>query len=248
MDPLRPHIAEALDLGPQAPPLCLSLDNAATLSDDGYHVLENGYTVFDDGAIHIATLTQLPRATPEMVDWWIWWHATDTPRYKLWYPRAHLYAEWAGSTVDPQSSYRERYIGGTSFVDEYVGNAVGELAIQFVEPKEFGFDDDDLDPDRATAICARVGLSRAPIDWGYLVHHVRRVDGGCELRSRFWMGGRYVAARGAATLDGELAPVADAARGLGEAQAKAMVVHCSREMNHLARFLPDIFEDFQRNQ
>ncbi|QIY73554.1 hypothetical protein HEP84_34835 [Streptomyces sp. RLB1-33] len=31
------------------------------------------------------------------------------------------------------------------------------------------------------------------------VHYVRRVKGGAETRSRFWMGGKYVAPRAAAS-------------------------------------------------
>jgi hypothetical protein len=248
MASLPDHVTQAIDLGPQAPPLCLSLDNAATLSDGGYQELENGYSLSDDGSMHIATLTRMPRVVPAMLDWWFWWHATETQRYKLWYPRAHLYAEWSGAAVDQDAPYRQRYVCGISFVDEYVGSTLGELAIRFAHPGGFGFADDRLNPDEATAICARVGFSGVPLDWGYFVHYVRRVNGGAEMRSRFWMGGKYVAARGGDSLTGELQTVAEGVRHLGEGQARAMVVHCSQEMNHLAAFLPDIFDEFNRNK
>ncbi|MFE2484183.1 DAPG hydrolase family protein [Streptomyces mirabilis] len=248
MAPMPEHIKEAIGLGPQPPPLCLSPDDAATLSDAGYGEFENGYSLFSDGSAHIATLTRMPRVSPAMVDWWFWWHAMETERYKLWYPRAHLYAEWSGGTVDRSAPYRDRYIGGTSFVDEYVGSSLGELAIQFVHPDKLGFSDNSVDPDEATAICATVGLSRVPLDWGHLVHHVRRVKGGAEMRSRFWMGGKYVAPRAGATLTDELETVAEGLRRLGDGHARAMVVHCSQEMNHLAAFLPDIFDEFQRSE
>ncbi|MGW2703213.1 DAPG hydrolase family protein [Streptomyces sp. NPDC001340] len=248
MAPLPEHIKEAIDLGPQAPPLCLDLDNAGTLSEAGYQELENGYSLFDDGSMHIATLTHLPRVSPDMVDWWFWWHATETERYKLWYPRAHLYAEWSGGTTDQSAPYRERYVGGTSFVDEYVGNVLGRLAIRFVLPSILGFSDDVLDPGKATVICGRVGFSDVPLDWGHLVHYVRRVNSGAEMRSRFWMGGKHVAPRGGASLTGELEKVAEGVRHLGDGQARAMVVHCSQEMNHLAGFLPDIFDEFRRRE
>lgn len=150
--------------------------------------------------------------------------------------------------MDRSAPYRDRYIGGTSFVDEYVGSSLGELAIQFVHPDKLGFSDNSVDPDEATAICATVGLSRVPLDWGHLVHHVRRVKGGAEMRSRFWMGGKYVAPRAGATLTDELETVAEGLRRLGDGHARAMVVHCSQEMNHLAAFLPDIFDEFQRSE
>ncbi|MFD4729284.1 DAPG hydrolase family protein [Streptomyces sp. NPDC058423] len=234
-----------MDLGPQPPPLCLGLDDAGTLNEGGYQDLEDGYSLFGDGSMHIATSTRMPGVSPDMVDWWFWWHATETQRYKLWYPRAHLYAEWPGAG-EGNAPYRERYIGGTSFVDEYVGNVPGRLAIRFVRPGDLGFSEDGLDPQEATAVCARVGFSDAPLDWGHLVHYVRRVNGGAEMRSRFWMGGSHVAPRGGAPLTGDLEKVAEGVRNLGDAQARAMVVHCSQEMNHLTVFLPDIFDEFKR--
>ena len=103
MAPLPGHIREAIDLGPQATPLSLGLEDAATLTDAGYHDLESGYATFDDGSIHIATLTSMPRVTPAMWDWWFWWHGTSTERYKLWYPRAHVYAEWSGADTAPDA-------------------------------------------------------------------------------------------------------------------------------------------------
>ncbi|MFD8546078.1 DAPG hydrolase family protein [Streptomyces sp. NPDC059649] len=247
MAPLPEHIKEAIGLGPQAPPLCLRLDDVGTLDEAGYQELENGYSLFDDGSMHVATLTYMPGVSPEMVDWWFWWHATETQRYKLWYPRAHLYAERPGGAGEQSAPYRERYVDGTSFVDEYVGNVPGRLAIRFVRPSRLGFDEDGLDPLKATAVCARVGFSDVPLDWGHLVHYVRRVDGGAEMRSRFWMGGGHVAARGGASPTGELEKVAEGVRNLGDAQARAMVVHCAQEMNHLAVFLPDLFDEFPRS-
>jgi hypothetical protein len=143
---------------------------------------------------------------------------------------------------------RDRYIGGTSFVDEYVGSMLGELAIRFAHPSTLGFSDDRLDPDEATAICGTVGFSGIPLDWGYLIHHVRRVNGGAEMRSRFWMGGGHVAPRAGADLSGELETAAQGVRRLAESQARAMVVHCAQEMNHLAAFLPDLFGEFKRRE
>ncbi|WP_198152978.1 hypothetical protein [Pseudofrankia sp. DC12] len=248
MTSLPDDVGAALGLGPQASPLCLSLDNVGTLSDAGYQELENGYSLADDGSMHIATLTRMPGATPAMLDWWFWWHSNETQRYKLWHPRAHLYAESTGGGADEEESYRARYVGSTSFVDEYVGSTLGELAIHFAEPAAFGFSHDRLDPDEATAVCARVGFSRLPLDWGYFVHHVRLVNGGAEMRSRFWMGGQNVAARGQAPPSGEFRTAAAGVTRLGDVQARAMAVHCSQEMSHLATFLPDIFDEFGRRR
>ena len=248
MAPLPDAVREAIGLGPQAVPLGLRLDEAAALAGPGYHELENGYSLHDDGSMHVAVLTPMPGVAPAMWDWWFWWHATETERYKLWYPRAHVYAEWSPGTASQDGPYRDRYVGGTSFVDEYVGSMLGELAIRFVPPAQLGFDTGKPGPDEATVICGTVGFSGIPLDWGHLLHYVRRVDGGSEMRSRFWMGGGHVTARGGADLAGDLAAAADAVRHLGEAQARAMVVHCSQEMNHPAAFLPGIHREYEQRQ
>ena len=165
----------------------------------------------------------------------------DSRRYKLWNPDAHLYAGWEDGITD-----REGYVGRTSFVDEYVGSTKLCLAIHFVPPSTLGFDENKLsDPLQATVICGRVGLSEAPIDSGYLVHYVRKTKEGSEMRSRFWLGGKYIASR-----DGKKGTAAAAERNdaLMIWQAYSLLVHCAKEMNHLAAFLPDIYDEFRRNQ
>jgi hypothetical protein len=72
MAPLPEHIREAIDLGPQAPALCVGLGNAGALSEAGYQELENGYALFEDGSMHVAALTRMPGVSPAMWDWWFW--------------------------------------------------------------------------------------------------------------------------------------------------------------------------------
>ena len=93
---------------------------------------------------------------------------------------------------------RQRYVGRTSCVDEYIGSTLNRVAVQFRPPAELGFDERLLaDPERATAVCARVGFVDMPFDFGYLAHYVSRTSQGSQMRSRFWLGGGN-ARRGAA--------------------------------------------------
>ncbi|MGO9062819.1 MAG: DAPG hydrolase family protein [Candidatus Binataceae bacterium] len=250
MAPLPSHIKDVLLLGPQAWPLGLELADAASLTDSGYQELESGFCVNIDGAVHVAVLTHMPRISPLMWDWWFAWHGSETQRYKLWYPKAHLYSEWCPPEASGggSASDRDRYVGGTCFVDEYVGGMLGELSIQFLPPSQLGLDEHGLsDPERATAICARVGLSGFRLDWGYLIHYVRRVNGGAEMRSRFWMGGTNVGVRsGEGPLTEEAKKVVQGISHIGAEQARGLLVHCSQEMSHLAEFLPDIYQECKR--
>jgi hypothetical protein len=231
MAALPTHVVQALQHGPQAEPVLAAFDEAGTLLDAGYQQTENGYGVLRDGGLHVSVRTDMPGVAPQMWTWWFGWHGQDSRRYKLWHPRAHVSARWSDGRDDLA------YVGRTSLVEEYLGSAFARAAIQFVEPKVLGIDGfgDDV------AICARLGATDIPVDFGWLIHHVRPTPGGSEMRSRFWMGGRHVSLRSGKSLaDRALRPVV--ARQLPD--PRDLMVHCAQEMNHLAGFLPELYARF----
>ena len=119
--------------------------------------------------------------------------------------------------------------------DEYIGNDILKLAIQFKEPEMFGLARSKFAAAGVqTAICAHVGPAKAPINVGKLVHLIRATPDGCEMRSRFWLGPTV----GPAWVRRLLSP-----KNLG----RDMVVHCALEMNHLARFLPELHAQYHPN-
>jgi DAPG hydrolase PhiG domain len=239
MAPLAPHAIEALATGPVAGPVMLALEDAGRLLEPGHDDLENGFCLTHRGALHVAIRTEMPDVTPAMVDWWFGWHSDEPQRYKLWHPRAHVHAAWATPGVGAATG-RARYVGRVSHVDEYLGSTLGRFAIHFVPPGQLGISGPSIaDPGGDTAVCARVGFADYPVDAGYLVHHVRRVAGGSEMRSRFWLGAPYAAGRGGG-LAGVAVRLAKGLRRPGEADGRALLAHCSQEMTHLASFLPRI--------
>ena len=201
--------------------------------------IQNGYTLTANGAMHVNLVTEMPDVTPAMIDWWFGWHSDSPERYKMWHPRAHVHAEW--QTRPPAGSTRRaRYVGSTSLVDEYLGSGLIRAAIQFRAPAELGLIDAGVEGGvDATAVCARVGVLDVPVDIGYLAHHVERVPGGSVMRSRFWIGQPYAAARTSALR--AVMPIARTLLTPTERDARNMLVHCSQEMTHLARFLPALF-------
>jgi hypothetical protein len=240
--PLPDHIRHALDRGPLPEPLLPTLAAAPRHLFGDASAIENGFTLTADGGLVVAARTDLPGVTPAMIDWWFGWHSDSPERYKLWHPLAHVHAAWL-SPPPPESQGRARYVGATSIVDEYIGSALLRASIRFLPPARLGFTDPSLDdPEQATIVCARTGLGDAPVDVGYLVHHVRRTTGGSEMRSRFWIGGPHVAGR-------DSVPGTLMARAAGlfmrptEADARALMVHCAEEMQHLAQFLPALYAD-----
>lgn len=234
--PLAPHVVEAVNVGPLPAPLLTGLDEVGAMVTADDEPTENGYAIDRDGSLRVAVRIEMPDITPGMWDWWFGWHGDDTRKYKLWHPRAHLFAQWAddGPARGPRS-----YVGRTSFVDEYLGSTLARAAIRFVPPAELGVDEAALEAAGATMICARVGLSGQPADAGWLAHHVRPSDGGAEMRSRFWIGGRHAAPRSdKAALVKALTPVVSRAARLSPQDAVNLLVHCAQEMGHLAAFLP----------
>lgn len=249
MAALPTHVVRALEHGPQGGMALVSFPDAATVADEGYQQTENGYGLLDDGSYHVAVRTDMPGVTPAMWSWWFGWHGSDTRRYKLWHPRAHLSAAWKdegkpgcqdGEDYEPRGA--ERYIGRWSLISEYIGSTMLNGAIQFLAPPELGCPPDEAD---AVAICARLGASDAPVDVGWFIHHVRSTPDGSEMRSRFWMGGPHIAVRGAPGVASRaVRPIAARVLGGPEANARNLLVHCAQEMNHLAGFLPELYAAF----
>ncbi len=242
--PLPEHVKEALLHGPVADALLPRREDAPRLLIAGEQELENGFGVHPDGSLHVAVRTAMPAVSPTMIDWWFGWHSAEPQRYKLWHPRAHVHAQWGDkedSALAAQKG-RPRYVGRVSFVDEYVGSAMTHAAIRFLRPAELGFDEQALaDSEQASVVCARIHFTGYPVDVGYLVHHVRRVPGGSEMRSRFWLGGPHAQVRAGGLLDEALSRIARRVRPPGLDLGRDLLVHCSQEMSHLASFLPRLY-------
>ncbi|MDX1913082.1 MAG: FAD-binding protein [Saprospiraceae bacterium] len=207
------------------------------LENEGYQSVETGYTLAKDGSIAIAVHTHMPGVTPAMWHWWFGWHGSQDRRYKLWHPGAHMSARWEDGRTD------SCYVGRNSIVREIIGNKPLDALIQFKSPLEFGFSSEAVNrPDKAVYICARLGHPEIPVDMGYLVHQVRAVAGGCEMRSRFWLGGKYVRLRRKGKLADLAAGVLQQFRLLPANFGADMLRHCAEEMRHLAGILPDLHQ------
>lgn len=237
---LADHVKEALLIGGQASELFPLVDRSAELSDPGYWPVETGYGLGLDGSVQVFVLTPMPGVTPSMWDWWFAWHGSQAQRYKLWHPRAHIHVAWADGRND-----LNHYVGRTSHVVEYVGHELLSLTIRFVPPSIMGLNEDRLKQQGEVAICARGGIAGTPMETGWLVHHLRPVEGGCEMRSRFWLGGQNVCARGMDNRWGRwLGGLAAHFNPLSPTQASELLVHCAQEMTHLAALLPDLYQTF----
>lgn len=192
-----------------------------------------------EGNVLIICNTDLPDVTPAMVDWWFGWHLPDSSRYALWHPTAHRRAR-VKEDRSHLSNDRARYLDNVSYVDEYVGDTLKRLSIHFVSPQGFGFT--DLDESNATAICAITSDRLLMAEGGSLCHLVLPTNNGCQMRSAFWLGNiRHHVAPLHLLLNAIYNSPFFRKRIITDQFCLDLLRHCSEEMNHLARFLPQLY-------
>lgn len=239
IQPVPDYVQSALDRQPLPMGLLPPFSQAKDLQNEGYWDVETGYSLESDGSAHVAVLTKMPHVTPEMWDWWFAWHGSKDNRYKLWHPQSHYSAQWEDGRDDIA------YIGRNSIISEMIGDELTQGSIQFKSPTEFGFSEQaTADISKAVYICARIGHPSFPVDFGYLVHQVRIIEGGAEMRSRFWLGGQYVHIRKQGALADLVSHFARTMQKLPKNFARDLVQHCSEEMTHLAAFLPQLYTQY----
>lgn len=246
MRPLQPHVAQAVLHGSEAGELGFLMDAADQLLEPGYLALENGFSRLRDGTVFVAVRTDMHRVTGAMFEWWMGWHYMEHQRYKLWHPRAHVANGTAAMRGDdPDLSDREKYMT-THLVTEYVGDRCEDITITFHDPATVFSDPTRFAESGTTVmICGRVGLQRAPVTIGHLIHQIRETEGGSEMRSRFWLGRPQLDPLGPGNpLNRILGSNALTTRLSGAHLGRDMLVHCGMEMHHLAGFLPALYGDY----
>lgn len=246
MSPLPEHVQHALAHGVEAAELGFPVSEAGRLLDPGYLPLENGYTRLANGQIFVAVLTKMPGVNSDMIDWWFGWHYMESQRYKLWHPRAHL-ENRAQKMIgdDPALEDRKKYLDNPNYVTEYIGSDLHEIVITF-SPASSYFDVARFkEGNIGTAVCGTVGFQKVPLNFGVLIHLIRETDQGCEMRSRFWLGGARLKVSPPESFVNKILGSKRVARRVAPMQmGRDMVVHCSMEMNHLAGFLPQLYGDY----
>lgn len=193
----------------------------------------------DNGCVLVTCTTDLQNVTPAMVDWWFGWHLPFSERYQLWHPLAHKVAKVKEDRQHIQND-RARYIGNVSYVDEFIGQRLMRLAISFYSPESFGLD--DVYKSGATAICAKTTDRILHSDGGSLIHFVVPTETGSEMRSAFWLG---EIATNWPIFNGLMKPILNTATVrkivVPDQMSIDLLQHCAEEMNHLARFLPNLY-------
>lgn len=234
--PVPDEVMDGLALGSVPEDAALPFSEINRLSQPGYLELENGYSLLEDGTAYVAVRTDFPGASGEMIYWWFWWHAMKDIRYKIWCPGAHyaIGVEDMDQLTDERLSDNQRFLRNPQYPVEDIGPGPMSLSIRFVPPKTFGFKPATFRKNGVAAvICGVVGFKAGQITLEHtnMCHVFRKKGDGLELRSRFWLGKRLNTPNLKKLI-------------ITEDLAMDMLLHCSQEFNHLAEFLPDIYNEF----
>jgi len=207
------------------------------LFDEGYLPAEFGFCQFEGGRAMIANHLKIPGVTVEMFDWWFGWHMLEPLRYKIWDKNNHIYCltQNPEKICDVDLPLRERYWDTKCEIIEthLPGEEPGNVVIHFRNPADIGFSTEKLKDFNGTIVCS--GDEFAPV---IMVHFVRPIDGGVELRSRFWYG--YCVVNGK-PVEKQLPPGVS----FGEERLKKSLMHNINEFSNLAILLPEIYAEYK---
>lgn len=254
---------DAINAGPCDPTLALPIEKRSNMLDPGYQAVETGFCKMPDGSGFAATRVFMPGMTPEMWDWWLNWHCLSDIRCGLWIPNAHTGAYCGDPSRHLDSSglsMATRNWGQLHFPKEGLMSLEESdyFMIKFYSPEDFGIDRLRLMVSPVKSWCGGsvIGFgSAAKSLWGHyaeelqdkdpnaeipfnvLFHTVRVVEGGCEMRHRYWLGKEL--------RDGK-AYNAPFPEGMDmEMMAWTMCRHSLLEYSNLATILPSLYKEME---
>jgi hypothetical protein len=198
--PPNPKLMEILSKGPMDPAKALPYERINDLLDPGYHEVETGYCILENGAGYVAVNNVFPGCTLEMMQWWFAWHAAGPGlRYAIWFPPGHVTIavsdQGYAKLHDPNIPLAEKSQNIDHFVREDVGGGVEDIIISFLDPQQIGFDMSRFQAPAVAAVFGGYGVSESTERPGMkspaiMVHFCREIEGGLEFRTRFWLGYR----------------------------------------------------------
>ncbi len=229
--PTKQRYADAVE--PVDPAIAFGAEDMNLLFEDGYLPFEFGWCILPNGCGVLANLTQMPGVTPEMFDWWFAWHGVAPLRYKIWDHDDHYYCQTRNldKALNDKLSMKERYWDTVHDVKEDCNLGPEDIIINFRKPTDIGFDEEKWKNFKGTIVCA--GNEESPC---IMVHFLRPVEGGCELRTRFWFGYSVIGGKPVKILpDGVSFP---------DIPLKGLLRHNIKEFTNLAAILPEVYAEY----
>lgn len=245
MEPAHDVMYDIVRKGQIEPSLALKFQDRNELFDAGYLDTEVGYCVMEDGTGFIANLTIMPGVTAEMFEWWFAWHVLDDLRYKIWNVEDHYKVETKHEEQikNDNLSYKERLWNATYEITENIGMGQEKININFKNPDDLGFQVRKIGTEDCSTIVCGIGHTNGEGSNGsiptVMTHFLRDIEGGVELRTRFWIGWTVE--------DGKEVKKLSEGISIPEAVPRNLLLHNIKEYAHLAEILPQIFEEEKDN-
>lgn len=225
------ELLEKIAAGPIKSAEAITIENKDDLLKPGYLQTEVGYCVMDDGTAFVSNITKMPEVTKEMFEWWFAWHGLEPLRYKIWDRDDHFGIETTNRErlLDENIPMNERIWRITHTVIEDTGAGPQPLNINFKSPEEMGFDMEVFRKSKVLSIVCANG------DTAVMVHSIREIPDGIELRSRFWLGYNIVDKKPVKLIpDGVKIP---------QEVPEGLIRHNVKEFSNLAKILPSLYEE-----
>jgi hypothetical protein len=207
---------------------------------------EFGWWILEDGTAVIANQTFFPNVTGEMFDWWFAWHPIDRLRYACWDSEDHydVYVDDPARMKDMSLTMQERHWDSVHNIWEDIGTGdVDLLRIHFKKPSDLGYDMSKIGTEACNALCCAnvkvLGSGDMPDVPVVMTHFLRPVEGGSELRSRFWFGWQII--------DGEPVKCIPDGVTVPAIGPVSLLNHNVKEFSNLAKILPDIYAEEKDN-
>lgn len=245
MEPAHDVFYDMVNKGQIDPALALKFEDRNDLFDSGYLDTEIGYCVMEDGTGFLANLTIMPGVTAEMFEWWFAWHGLDDLRYKIWNVEDHYKVETKQKEhiKNENLTYKERLWNTTYEITENIGLGKEKISINFKNPSDLGFEASKIGTEECSTIVCGVGyVNEQALNCSIptvMTHFLREIEGGVELRTRFWIGWTVEDGKAIKKLPDEIT--------IPEAVPMNLLLHNIKEYAHLAQILPQIFEEEKEN-
>lgn len=208
-----------------------------------------GYSMLNNGTLYSASHTKFPNCTTDMFEWWFWWHSVESERYALWYPYCHVSIEAKNKQVltTPNLSHKERYLGNTHIITEYLNDAKNDIEIEFIPAEEMGFTKETLANANITAsACGYVYAQKPKARVCQMIHLFKETEEGGELISRYYLGENMAGILGNTEIKFPkiIKQKLLTSNGSNLQMAYEQVMHDQIEFTHLASILPDLYNEF----
>ncbi|MCL1896241.1 MAG: hydrolase [Clostridiales bacterium] len=244
----NPELMGLLAQGPMDPDKALPLTEIDQLLDPGYHEVETGYCIANDGLGYVAVNNVFPGCTIDMMRWWFVWHAAGgNLRYRIWDPLDHMAIAISDQDrrkiADPGVPLADKFTDVDHFVVEDTGGGDENILIRFKKVPDMGFDMDKYKGSQTKEIVGGYGTSEfrfSPMNFkapAIMMHTMREIEGGIEFRTRFWMGARIV--------EGKALNVTPPFVKIPIQAPMGLAFHNVVEYSNLAAFLPEIYEEYK---